>query len=243
MPQAYSLWRPHQLDGSSAKVHSLIKSSFLSELRAGPTGAQTVAANSGIGVAASQREAAQAQLDLLVADVRPEQLALYEIGVQEAEAAVTQAAAAVSQAEAAVQQAQAGVAQAGAGREAAKLALERMTLKAPFTGIVAGINVEQGEIVAPGLPVVQLADFSSWLVETTDLTELDIVAVVIGQQVEARLVAVPVQALKGEVIGIASLSELTRGDVTYRVTIALTETRGLPLRWGMTAFVDIDVES
>jgi len=35
MPQAYSLWRPHQLDGSSAKVHGLIKSPFLREQAAG----------------------------------------------------------------------------------------------------------------------------------------------------------------------------------------------------------------
>jgi HlyD family secretion protein len=162
--------------------------------------------------------------------------------VEQAETAVTQAQVSVTQAEAAVAQAQAGVTQAQAGVAAAQNVLNRATLMAPFSGTVADVTVEVGEIVAVSQPIVTLADLSNWQVETTDLTELDIVNVKTGLPVDINVDALPDDVLHGTVSDIATVSSLTRGDVTYKVTIDLDEAAQFPLRWGMTVFVDVDVE-
>ena len=141
----------------------------------------------------------------------------------------------MTQAEAALVSAQANVA-------AAESAVERMTLTAPFAGRVGDLTVEAGEIVGPGVPVATLADLSGWKVETTDLTELDIVGVRLGLPARVSFDALPGERVDGVVTDIAAVSELVRGDVTYPVTIAL-ESTDLPLRWGMTAVVDIETES
>jgi hypothetical protein len=60
----------------------------------------------------------------------------------------------------------------------------------------------------------------------------------VGDAAEVRIDAIENETLSGTVTEIASVSTLTRGDVTYAVTIQL-DANSLPLRWGMTAFVDI----
>ena len=78
--------------------------------------------------------------------------------------------------------------------------------------------------------------------ENDDLTELDVVDLKVGDPVEIQIDAIPGEVLMGTVSQIATTSQLTRGDVTYEVTIALDDLQELPLRWGMTVFVDVDVE-
>jgi multidrug efflux pump subunit AcrA (membrane-fusion protein) len=60
---------------------------------------------------------------------------------------------------------------------AARAALEDVELHAPFDGSVAGLKVKGGESVSPGKVVISVADFSGWIVKTTDLTELDVVEI------------------------------------------------------------------
>ncbi len=90
--------------------------------------------------------------------------------------------------------------------------------------------------------MVSLSDSSTWYVETDDLTEIDIVQVAVGQPVRVTIDAVPNQEFNGVVTDVAPRSEIKRGDVTYTVTIMLTDAEDAPLRWGLTAFVDINVE-
>lgn len=211
----------------------------LDSLLAGPTAAQQQAAGGAVGLAVANRDLAQAQLDLLLAGATDEQIRQAEVGVEQAQLGVEQAETAVTQAEAAVTQAQAGVIQAQAALAAAEKALARMTLTAPFAGTVAGILVDEGEVVSSGVPVVVLADFSEWQVETTDLTELDVVAVEVGAPVEVRVDAIKNEVVTGTVTEISQASALIRGDVTYAVTVKLDRS-DLPLRWGMTVAVDIE---
>lgn len=214
----------------------------LDELLAGPNTAEQVAANGGVSAAIAQRDASQAQLDLLLAGPKAEQIAASEIAVEQAEAAVLEAETRVAQTEAAVAQAEAGVAQALASLEAAQAALDQMTLTAPFAGTVAAMDIELGEIVSAGQPVVTLADLTTWQVETTDLTELDVVELAEGHPVTVQIDALPDAELAGTVTKIDAVSTLSQGDVVYAVTIQLEDTADLPLRWGMTVFVDVDVE-
>lgn len=227
-----------QLEAARANVAAA--QAGLDEARAGATPAEQFLADTGVSLAIAQRDQAQAQLDLVLAGARDEQIRQAEVGVAQAELAVEQAQVQVTQAQSAVTQADAGVVTAKANLEAAQKALDRMTLRAPFDGRVGDINLEVGELVAPGVPVMQFGDFTNWLVKTTDLTELDVVAVKNGLPAEIRIDALPGEVIEGVVTDIASVSQVTRGDVTYEVSIELGDISELPLRWGMTAFADIE---
>lgn len=212
----------------------------LADAQAGATAAERQLAGAGVGVAAAQRDVAAAQLALLNAGARPEQIRLAELGVGQAVLGLEQAEVAAEQAAATVAQAEAGVGRAQTAVDEAQNALSRMTLSAPFAGTVGDVLVEAGELVAPGVAVAQLAGGEGWTVETSDLVELDVVFVEVGQTAEVTLDALPGETLRGTVTDIGRVPELTRGDVTYRVRVALDDYPDLPLRWGMTALVTID---
>ena len=132
--------------------------------------------------------------------------------------------------------AEAEYAAARANLEAARAALADVELRAPFDGTVAGLKVKGGETVSPGQTVLSIADFSGWIVKTTDLTELDVVSINEGQDVTITLDAIPDQSISGKVTSIGQNYTEKQGDVVYEVTVELTET--LPnMRWGMTAVV------
>jgi multidrug resistance efflux pump len=125
---------------------------------------------------------------------------------------------------------------ARANLAAARAALEDVELHAPFDGTVVGLKVKGGESVSPGQVVVSVADFSGWIVKTTDLTELDVVKISEGQDVAITLDAIPDAELNGKVQSIGQNYTEKQGDVVYEVTVELIET--LPnMRWGMTAVV------
>ncbi len=226
----------------AAKANLAAARTAVDEARAGATPAEAYLASTGVSLAMAQRDQAQAQLDLTMAGVREEKIQEAQVGVDQADVGIEQARVQVTLAEAAVAQAKAEVVKAAANVESARKALDRVTLKAPFDGRIGNINVEIGELVGPGTSVIQFGDFEGWQVKTTDLTELDVVGVKLGLPAEVRVDALPGEVLEGTVTDIAAVSELVRGDVTYPVTIKLDET-DLPLRWGMTATVDIDTGS
>ena len=224
----------------AARQNQAAAQAGLDALQAGPTAVQQQAAQGGVGVAIAARDLAQAQLDLLNEPVSPERIAIAEVGVLQAQVGVESARTGVTQADAAVAQAQATVVQAEAGVAVAQAMLDRMTLKAAFDGTVSRINTNVGELVGSGLPVVTMADFSGWQIKTTDLTELDVAFVNAGDKVTATFDAIPGKSVSGVVTNVALVASLARGDVVYEVTVALDAAPDLPLRWGMTAVVDIE---
>lgn len=133
--------------------------------------------------------------------------------------------------------AQARAVNAAAQVAAAQRALENMDLTAPYAGTVVDLyDYEPGEMVVAGRTVVTLADESAWLVETRDLTELDVVEVQAGQAVLVTPDALPDLELAGEVESVDRVFTERSGDILYTVRVRLTD--GDPrLRWGMTVTV------
>jgi hypothetical protein len=88
---------------------------------------------------------------------------------------------------------------------------------------------------------IVLATLDELQVQTTDLTELDVGRIAVGNGVEVSVDALPENTFAGIVSEISLQAEDYRGDVVYEVTVELTEA-GLPesLRWGMTAMVEIE---
>lgn len=131
--------------------------------------------------------------------------------------------------------AEARIRNAEAQLKAASADLEDVDLEAPFTGTMVSSDLKVGELVNSGTALVTLADLSTWKVETTDLTELDVTEIAPGDPVSITLDAIPGLELAGSVERIKILGELKQGDVTYTIIIALDETDDR-LRWKMTAF-------
>lgn len=116
---------------------------------------------------------------------------------------------------------------------AAQSNLDNYDLKAPFDSTVTDVYLKVGQLVGPETVAAQLADFSAWMVETTDLTELEVVRLNEGQPVEIRPDALDDLLLNGTVEQIGQSFRLQGGDVLYTVKIKLTE-NDARLRWGMT---------
>ncbi|HEX6032917.1 MAG TPA: HlyD family efflux transporter periplasmic adaptor subunit, partial [Anaerolineales bacterium] len=110
---------------------------------------------------------------------------------------------------------------------------------APFDGVVAELNSKAGSSINAGEVAVIVADFSSWLIETTDLTEIDVVALSEGQPVAVTLDAIPGETLNGVIASIGQTYEVNQGDIVYGVTVALDDSHP-SLRWGMSAVVTFE---
>jgi len=120
---------------------------------------------------------------------------------------------------------------------AVQVALANMELLAPYDATVLEVSeIEPGERFAPGTMLVILADTTDWIVETRDLTELDVVEVAVGQRVSVTPDALPELELSGVVESIDQVFTERSGDITYTVHIRLDEVDPL-LRWGMTVTV------
>jgi len=122
---------------------------------------------------------------------------------------------------------------AEAGMVAAQSRLDNYNLTAPFTGTVTDIYLEIGQFVGPEARAVQLADLSEFMIETSDLTELEVVKINRGQIVEIVPDALPDTLLTGKVERIGESFTTQAGDIIYTITIRLDETDP-NLRWGMT---------
>ncbi len=120
--------------------------------------------------------------------------------------------------------------------QTARNALQKLTLTAPFAGTVTTIDVKPGQTVAPNVPVLTMADFSGWVVETDNLTELQVTQVKVGQTATITFDALPGKTFHGKVTQIAQQYIEQRGDITYTVRLVLTDPDPL-MRWGMTASV------
>ncbi len=120
--------------------------------------------------------------------------------------------------------------------KAAKAGVAAFTVMAPFDGVVAELNATAGGSINAGESAVTVADFSTWLVKTTDLTEIDVVALADDQPVVVTLDAIPDVGLKGNILSIGQSYSENQGDVVYEVTILLRDTNPA-MRWGMTASV------
>jgi HlyD family secretion protein len=125
--------------------------------------------------------------------------------------------------------------------EQANTALAAVTLTAPFDGLVAAVNVMEGEMATPGVTVVTLGDVTHLRLETDDLSESNIARVSLGQPVRVTFEALPGKPFQGKVVQIASISTPKQGGTNYTVTVEF-EKLDPALRWGMTGNIEINTK-
>jgi HlyD family secretion protein len=198
---------------------------------------QTGASAADLAAARAQVQQAQAQLDAVKAPARPAEIAAAQAEIRRAQAQLDLLVAGARPETIAA--AEADVAAAQAALQLAQVALSETELRAPFAGTVAALDAKAGEQVAPGSPIVVLADLSAWQIETDDLTELNVVRVSEGDPVTITFDAIPDLALSGRVVRIDAIGENKMGDITYKVVIAADQ-HDERLRWNMTASVVVE---
>lgn len=119
--------------------------------------------------------------------------------------------------------------------------LAKALIEAPFAGVITAVYLKPGEWANAGTPVVEIIDTSSWLAETSNVSELQIGQVAIGQKATVRVPAVENAELGGKVAIVSPIAVVQQGDTTYSLTIALDAT-DLILRPGMNAQVSITID-
>jgi RND family efflux transporter MFP subunit len=114
----------------------------------------------------------------------------------------------------------------------------QFTLNAPYDGTIVAVDVAPSETVMPGATVIEMGDLSSYVIETTDLSERDVTRVQVGQPVSVFIEALGSE-FTGKVREVALTSTTIGGDVVYKVTIELDQ-QPEGLLWGMSADVKIE---
>ncbi|MBX0326427.1 efflux RND transporter periplasmic adaptor subunit [Oscillochloris sp. ZM17-4] len=220
---------------------------------------------SGLASAQARVETAQADLDTLLSGAEADELAAARANLARAEADLarltgTQRAGAVGAQQANVEAAQARlsqltgdptssdlaraearVAQAQAQLDQAQIRLDDATLRAPFAGTVAAVNVAPGEIVGGQTPPVTLIDTTRYLVKVT-VDEVDIGKVSIGQPVSVLIDALGGDSLSGTVLRVEPLPKSDSAVTAYRVTLEV-DPSGRDIKPGMTASATIVADS
>jgi HlyD family secretion protein len=214
--------------------------------------------------ATADYEAAKAAYQIAIQGPTREQLAVAQAQINAAKAQVQVARAQTSPAEAAIKSAEAQVARAQAALDRlragatgedkamadarirsaqaalsqAQAQLKQTQVIAPFTGQVGTINVRPGELASPGQPVLMLGDTGRLRVETTDLRETDVTRLRLNMPVEVTFDALPGRAFEGRITRIAPMSTTEKGSTNFTVVVEVPDLDP-SLRWGMTAFVNI----
>jgi len=175
-------------------------------------------------------------------------LAAYNLKINPTKAQVEQARSTIETAKSALAKltptpedvagAEASVKASTAARDLAAENLKNTKLVAPFKGVITMIDLREGEFAAANAVVARMADTSQWQIETTDLTEVNVVSVKEGDPVSVTLDAISGLELTGKVTRIKGYGENRQGDIVYTITVALDK-QDERLRWNMTAKVSI----
>ncbi|MFC1819502.1 HlyD family secretion protein [Thermodesulfobacteriota bacterium] len=190
-------------------------------------------------------ERAKESFDQLNEGFREEIIKTARAKLAEGEAILKQAKANLKKIEMNDKEVEAARARVQAAEAALSLAETRLgftTLKASFKGIIAGRNVEPGEVVSPGREIFSLTDLSSVDLKTF-VDETEIGKVRHGQKVEVKVDTFPDKVFEGKVSFISSESEFTpkviqthkeRVKLVYMVKVSIPNP-DLHLKSGMPA--------
>jgi HlyD family secretion protein len=168
-------------------------------------------AQAGLQLAQDQLTKAQSDYDSSRQGPDPEQLKLAQMNLDTAQAHLTEAHA----------------------------ALDNLDIRAPFSGTVVDVNVSHGQLVGTGSWAILLADYSAWYVETSDLTEQEVVNISVGQAASITADALPDVTVTGKVTEISGESHMQAGDVLYTARLLLDQPDPR-FRWGMTVEIDFE---
>lgn len=175
-----------------------------------PSNQDVLISDGKVEVAKAQLADAQAEYDRLKNGPDPEKLAIAQARLDNANAQVA----------------------------SAQYALDNYQIKAPFTGVVADVNIAVGQQVGPNAWALAVINPTQWFVDTSDLTEYDVVNVNVGDIAAITVDALPDLNLTGTVEEISQAPKTSAGDILYTVHLRV-EDPDPRIKWGMTAEVKL----
>ena len=128
--------------------------------------------------------------------------------------------------------------------QAARDMLEDATITAPDSGVVAAVNVKEGDVLTSAslaVPAFQIIDPSN-LEMTGLIDEIDVADIMLGQPARITLDALPDVEVEGVVTFISDAALIQAGVVLYRTTISLISPDPR-VKDGMSATADIMIET
>jgi len=123
----------------------------------------------------------------------------------------------------------------------ARKQLDEAAIVAPFRGIVASIDTEEGDVIIASNPVVHLVDLAI-LELLVEIDEMDIAKVEQNQEVIVHMDALPETSFEGVVNTIYPLPAQTTGLVMYNVKITIELLEKSDIKVGMRAIADIVID-
>ncbi|MCX8063791.1 MAG: efflux RND transporter periplasmic adaptor subunit [Candidatus Hydrogenedentes bacterium] len=135
--------------------------------------------------------------------------------------------------------AEANLVQAEASLKAAISARDKALIRAPFDGMVATVNVREGEGVGMGIPLLYIVDTSDLYVEAP-FDEAYAGKLALGQKARVELDAFPGESFQGEIMEISPVINITKEFTrTFNVKVRILEKKDfMP---GMSADVTVIV--
>lgn len=152
----------------------------------------------------------------------------------------------VNQADATIQAYQAQIKQAEGGQNEAQSYIADTTITAPSDGIVNQLNVEVGELVSTGMPLLVITNTTKPWIEC-NVKETDLSKAKLNQTVSVKIPAYPKEKFTGKIVRINEKPDFAvkratndNGDfdvLSYGVKVELADVNKT-LHQGMTALVD-----
>lgn len=193
---------------------------------------QNYAAKADLDKAETQLQVSKQQYEVVTKGARAEDIAALE--------------AQVKQADSTIQAVQAQIRQAQGGVSEVQTYIDDTTITAPSDGTITQLNVEAGEVISPGMPLLVITNTTSPWVEC-NVKETDLSKVKLNGEVSVKLSAYPNEKFKGKIVRINEKPDFAvkratndNGEfdvLSYGVKVELTEINK-QLHPGMTAIVD-----
>ena len=118
--------------------------------------------------------------------------------------------------------------------ESARSKLAGGVIAAPFDGIIASVDVKEGESAGADADVVEIADPSVVEIDGT-VDEIDILFLQVGDDASITIEAYGDEPLVGNVSEITAFGQSDQGVVTYPITIQMESPAGTQLPEGLSA--------
>jgi RND family efflux transporter MFP subunit len=190
-----------------------------------------------IGEASFNAEIARLQLERLQNSNGPDLGAAYARVLQQ-QAILEQVKSGATEEQ--IEQARIALEQAQTNLRQAEVSLNDRVISAPYDGYVSDLTVEVGALVAPGRPIISIADVTP-LHMTVEVDEVDIRRIREGMSARAEIDALTGVELPATIEQIALVGQEEEGIVSYDVDLTL-DNSDERVRTGMTAEAAVIVE-
>ncbi len=122
----------------------------------------------------------------------------------------------------------------------AQAAINQTRLTAPFAGTITDLNAMPGDSVSANTFVLRIDDLSKLFIDS-QVSEVDINRLKIGQTASITFDAIPNQTYEGKVVAVGTAGTTVSGVVNFPVSIQITNSDA-NVKTGMTAGVTLTVD-